>query len=241
MNAAVHLLKDPQVFAATLGALLGALAAFALVIIRDWIHKVFERKLKHYNALVMLEGQLQDQGGSIHDNLCILPSFIAALNNGTLYWTKLAEIEYDRKIIHDLHNLELINDLYSYYYGLRRANSDIRMLQGAYKTIEQAFIAKNIDHKTYLQNVKDIVINLNILKLYLEKDVQKDLVGIIAKVRLLMKKDQTLGMKIKRLLVGSSKLTKEEIEEEIRAVEKEVANSKKNSKAEKDKIFNKNS
>jgi hypothetical protein len=239
MDEIFNHLKDAQVFAAAIGALLGAFSAFVLVISRDWIGRVYDRKRKHYDALVKLEAQFQDQGGVIHDNIYLLPYFVAVLNKGALYWSNLSEIEYDRKIIHDLHNLELINDLYSYHYDLRRANDDIRAIQGGYKSIEQAFMARNIDDKTYLLNAKSIAANLEILKVYLEDDVQKSLVSIIAKVRVLIREDRTIGMKIKRFLVGSSNLSREEVEKEIKLVEKEIEDAKKKSKAEKDKIFGK--
>ncbi|TAL14783.1 hypothetical protein EPN95_01745 [Patescibacteria group bacterium] len=74
---------DTQIYA----AILGALIAFGLVLIRDWIGKVFERKKKHYDALVRLESQLQDQGGVIHDNIYQLSPFIDALERGALYWS----------------------------------------------------------------------------------------------------------------------------------------------------------
>jgi hypothetical protein len=239
MHDILNHLKDPQVFAAAIGALLGAFSAFILVISRDWLGKVYDRKRKHYDALVRLEILFQDQGGVIHDNIYLLPHFIAALNKGALYWSNLSEIEYDRKIIHDLHNLELINDLYSYHYDLRRVNDDIRAIQGGYKDIQQALIAHNIDAQTYLLNAKNIATNLEMLKVYLEDDLQKSLIKLIAKVRLLMKKDRTLGMKIKRFLVGSSKLSEQEIQAEVKIVEKEIEDTKKKSKAQKDKIFNK--
>ncbi len=232
-------LKDPQVFAAAIGALLGAFAAFILVVSRDWLGKVYDRKRKHYDALVRLEAQFQDQGGVIHDNIYLLPYFAAALNKGALYWSNMSEIEYDRNIIYDLHNLELINDLYSYHYDLRRANDDIRAIQGGYKSMEQAFMAHNIDDQTYLLNAKNIATNLGVLKVYLEDDVQKSLTEIVAKVRILIRKDRTLGMKIKRFMVGSSKLSKEEVQVEVKIFEKEIEATKKKSKADKDKIFGK--
>jgi hypothetical protein len=239
MEGIFNQLKNPQVFVTAIGALLGAFSAFVLVISRDWIGKVYDRKRKHYDALVRLEAHFQDQGGVIHDNVYLLPHFMAALNRGALYWSNLSEIEYDKRIIYDLHNLELINDLYSYHYDLRRANDDIRAIQGGYKNIEQAFMAHNIDDDTYLLNAKGIATNLEVLRIYLEDDLQKSLVRIIAKVRILIRKDRTLGMKVKQFLVGKSIISKTEIQAEIKALEKEIDATRKRSKVEKDKIFGK--
>lgn len=121
--------NDSQVIASAIGALLGALSAFLLVVMRDWVGKIYDRKVKHYDALVRLELQLMDQGGVLNDNLQVLPKFISTLEKGGVYQSNLSEIEYDRNIIYDLHNLELISSLYGYYDGLRRTNDDIRSNQ----------------------------------------------------------------------------------------------------------------
>ncbi len=238
MHEILDHLKEPQVFAAAIGALLGAFFAFILVVSRDWLGRVYDRKRKHYNALVRLEAELLEQGGVIHDNIQLLPKFAAALNDGAVYWSKLSEIAYDKKIIFDLHNLELINDLHSYQYDLRRANDDIRGIQGGYKDMSQAFIAGTVDAKTYASNAKNIATNLDLLKIYLEDDVQKSLIKLLAKVRILIRKDRTLGMKIKKILVGSSKLSTKEVNTEIAAVKKENKQIAKQSRKNKDKVFN---
>jgi hypothetical protein len=233
-----NIFSDPQVTASAIGALIGAFVALILVVTRDWVGKVYDRKHKHFDALVKLEAQAQAQGGVINDNLFILPHFANTLRNGKLYWSNLSTIPYDTDVIYELHNLDLINDIYSYHYDLRRANDDLNGIVGAYKNIEQAFIAKNIDDQTYTLNAKNIADVLDDLIIYLNDEVSVELIRIIAKVRLLIKKDQTFGMRIKSFLVGSSKVSEDSINTEIKLVKKEIEDGRRKSQIEKEKIFN---
>lgn len=69
------------------------------------------------------------------------------------------------------------------------------------------------------------------------KHLQNSLIEVLAMVRILIKRDRTLGMKIRRRLVGDRKLAKYAIYAEIAMIKEDIQVTKVKSMATRDKIF----
>lgn len=216
------ILLEPEVLAAALGAILGAVAAFTLVVVRDSLNKIDARKQKHYNALVKLEAEFTVRYGIVNDNLYIIPHFAKSLNEGSLYWSVLGDFAYDASTIHDLHNTELKNDIFSHYESLRKVNTDIRSIMATYKLLEQGIMGGSLAKESFDANAVKIAKHLTDLKRYLEATLQPDMLIVLAKIRILIEKDLTRGMKTRAKLVGQTQSTPQEVEAEARKLVDEI-------------------
>lgn len=97
-------------------AFAGAFFAFLFLRLAEFLSKVYQRQVKHYNSLVILETQLNELGGIIHDNIYLIPFFRNAITSGNIYFSKLRQLPIDRSHYENLHDIDLINDLFSFNY-----------------------------------------------------------------------------------------------------------------------------
>lgn len=206
-----------------IGAFAGAFFAFIFLKLAVFLTRVHERKVKHYNSLVLLETQLNDILGIIYDNISITSSFNKIISSGKIYFGVLRQVPIDRSHYSNLLDLTLKNELFSYNYKLRQLNDDIDNITNGYTDIKNALIQKNIDQKDYIENAKFISDFLTKLEKYL-KSVDEQTIELLVKVRLMSKKDIPLGTKISRLFIrqSGSKLKKSGIDLERQKLLNEI-------------------
>lgn len=77
-------------------AFAGAFFAFLFLRLAEFLSKIYQRQVKHYNSLVILETQLNELGGIIHDNIYLIPFFRNAITSGNIYFSKLRQLPIDR-------------------------------------------------------------------------------------------------------------------------------------------------
>lgn len=130
-------------------AFAGAFFAFLFLRIGEFLSKLYQREVKHYNTLVILQTQLNEIGGIIHDNLYILPQFQVVIRSGNIYFNNLHTIPIDRTHYDNLYDIDLKNDLFEYYYKIRKINDDIESATSGYQDIKNAFIQKHIEKPDY--------------------------------------------------------------------------------------------
>jgi len=206
-----------------IGAFAGAFFAFIFLKLSEFLTRVYQRKVKHYNSLVLLETQLNEILGIIYDNISITSSFKKIISSGKIYFGKLRLVPIDRSHYDNLLDVTLKNDLFSYNYKLRQLDDDIDNLSGGYTDTKNALLQRNISHEDYLENVKFIDDFLTKLEKYL-KNIDEQTVELLVKVRLMSKKDLPLGTKILRLFIreSGSKLKKSDIDIERKKLLNEI-------------------
>lgn len=231
-------LRVSELFLNSFGAFAGAFFAFLFLRLGEFLTKLYERQVKHYNSLVNLETQLNEIGGVVHDNLYVIPKFIQAIKSGHVYFNNLHTLNVDKRHYEDLYNISLINELFSYNYHLRKANDDIGTLTSGYQEIKNAFIQKNISLEDYKVNTEILSENLAYLEKFLVH-LKDETVTLIALVRIHMKHDQPLGAKLMGQFLKSLKYVPEEndIKIEVKKIQNEIKDSEKKSRDQLEKIF----
>jgi len=101
-----------QILIQGFSAFAGAFFAFLSLRLAEFFTKLYQRQVKHYNSLVLLETQLNENGGIIHDNLYILPNFIRVISSGNIYFNNLRSIPIYREHYENLYDLDLLNELF---------------------------------------------------------------------------------------------------------------------------------
>jgi len=208
------------------GAFAGAFFAFLFLRLSEFLTKIYQRELKHYNLLVNLETQLNEIGDVIHDNIYVLPNFRRVILSGNIYFNNLHQIPMDKGHYENLYDIDLINDLFIYYYEVRKLNDDIQTATCRYQEIKNAFIQKNINKSGYVINAQLLADNLKFIEAFLVK-LQKDTVLLIAKVRIRIKMDKPLGTKLQFFFVRSSKINDVQLQQEITNLKNKVKKEQK--------------
>lgn len=228
------------------GAFMGALFAFLFVRLGDALTKVYERKLKHYNALVRLEQQLNTYLNRISDNLFVINDFITQsdeiIKKGkpVIYFNVLHEFAVDKEIGLELHNLDLINQLFSFEAGVEKMNHSIASTNRFHSDIKTAFIEKNIDFDTYKNNIGLMCGKVDELKRFLI-GLEQECKELGAVTRLLMC-DKPFFTRLSHLFLKKriSERTRKEVPDEIERLESEISSTQKESKERIDSLLNGN-
>lgn len=221
-------------------AFTGAFFAFLFLRLAEFFSKIYERQVKHYNALILLETQLNELGGIVHDNIYLIPFFRNAITSGNIYFSKLSQLPIDRSHYLTLHDIELINELFSFNYQLRKLNDDIESLADGYADIKNAYIQHHIEKQDYLVNAQISAEHLTALEAFLG-DIENRTVQLMAKVRLMAKRDVPLGTRLVRFFIHTSgaKFITKEIAEETRKLQKEIEETKTQSQKEIEEVIKK--
>lgn len=224
-----------------LSAFAGVFFAFIFLrLLADFLSRVHQQKVKHYNSLVLLETQLNELGGIIDDNLYLIPAFRKVISSGHIYFSKLRPLPIDRSHYDNLQDIGLKNDLFTYTYRLRKINDDIDSLDGGYSDIKNAYIRRYISQQEYLTNAQNTAELLKSLEAFL-KDTVARTTRLQAKIRLMLKRDITIGTKILRWFIHTSGaiLKKEDIEKEEEKLLKEIEETKSRSHEEIEEVLKK--
>ena len=214
-------------------AFAGAFFAFLFLRLSEFLTKIYQREVKHYNSLVILETQLNEIGGIIHDNIYILPNFRRVITSGNIYFNNLHALPIDKSHYENLHDLDLINDLFSYFYQLRKINDDIETSTSGYIDIKNALIQKNITPQDYKVNSNLLAQNLGYIEVFLT-DLEERTVNLMARIRVQIKKEIPLGTRIQQLFIRTTegKLNSGDIKKETEKLRKEIEATKAQSQKE---------
>lgn len=225
--------SDQTFISEGLAAFAGAFSAFLFLRISEFLTKLYQRQVRHYNSLVALETQLNEIGGIIHDNLYILPNFIRVIKSGNVYFNNLRPIPVDKSHYENLYDLSLINELFSYNYQVRKINDDMETASIGYRDIKNALIERNISPEHYKINTDGLAEKLKQIELFLS-DLQKRTIKLLARVRLQIRSDKPLGTRIVGMFIRPSGpgLKEAEIENEVKKINAEIEETKTQSQRE---------
>lgn len=221
-------------------AFAGAFFAFIFLRLATFFSKLYQRQVDHYNSLVLLESQLNEIGGIIHDNLYLIPDFRQVITSGNIYFNNLHKIPIDKSHYINLYNLDLINDLFSYNYQLRKLNDDIETISLGYQDIKNALIEKNITAEHYKINAESLAGKLKIIEIFLTEQ-EKETIRLLARIRVQIRKDMPLGTRLMRLVspLKDEKPSQQEIDNEIEKLNKEIGETKTTSQKQIEEILKK--
>lgn len=226
-----------------IGAFMGAFFAFLFIRISDGLTRIYERQIKHYNALVKLEHICNEYLNIVSDNIFVIDDFAEiaqkAMANSEpfIYFNVLHEFLVDKEITLNLTNLELINEVFSFEAGVDKINNSISATNRFYGDIKNTFLQKNIDFGTYKLNVEILIGKLKELKVFL-LNLDKENKQIVAMTRILMRDKPFLTCLIHLISKkGFNDKMKEEIPKEIKELENEIETNRKKSKEKIDEML----
>lgn len=224
------MLEYGEIIAAAWGAIVGALGAFAAAQIHFVLSTRHDRWEEHRDSLVRLELILNEFLDMAHVNIKVLTKFqttVDETDNKKMFWGTPSQLPLDRKLLPNLMNIGLTNELFSLIVKTRRINHDIETAFESYNLIKQAFIKNEISFDQYKTTTSQLIewsnVSVNAHKLLIDMDKK-----LIAIVKLLLRRDKP--HKITSFIVKkySFKFTdddicaiQKELEIEIKSIEKE--------------------
>jgi hypothetical protein len=154
--------SDKEVFRALLGGFTGAFFAFLFVRVGEGLKRVYERKEKHYDALVRLQHYFNDCLNTTADNIFIVDTFLSVFSDERIergersaFINRFHEYVVNGDLVVALVNLDFVNEVYSLNVGLRKMNDSLITIDRAYAQFLDAFIGKKISPEEYLLNVRN--------------------------------------------------------------------------------------
>lgn len=234
------MINQSELLNQAIGAFAGAFFAFIFLRLGDFFSKIYSREVKHYNSLIILETQLNEIGGIIHDNLYILPSFQRIISTGNIYYNNLHTIPVDKSHYESLYDVALINELFTYFYQVRKINDDIETATNGYSDIKNALIQQHINQAHYTVNAKILTENLKMIETFLI-DLEERTTKLMARVRVQARKDKPLGSRIMEVFIRPSgkNLKKSELNKEFKNISKEIEETKTQSQKEIEEVLKK--
>ena len=220
------------------GAFAGAFFAFLFVRIGDALTRFYDRQKKSYNGLVRLEYLCNEYLNRISDNVFIIDDFskIAtdsmAKNEPFIYMNTLHEFIIPKDILLDLANIDLINEVFSFYADTEKMNHSIATVNRFYSEIKDAFVQQKIDYGTYKTNVSIGLAKMTELRKFLlglDQETKK-----MASTTRLLSKDKPFLTYLIHLSSREylSKRIKNKVPSEIKKLEAEIEATKARSSAE---------
>jgi hypothetical protein len=205
-------------------AFLGAFLAFLFIRIGDFLTKIYDREVKHYNALVFLNTELNSIMGITTSNLFILPNFKSSITKGNIYWGQMNTLPITKELLHQLYDIELINDVFRYINHVETLNDDINNITGGYKDLKNALIDRKIKTEHYITNAELISKNLTLIEAFLKGHLDET-IKLTAKLRLAQERDKPLASRLLERIIGvkKKKFTKKELLDEEKQVRKEIS------------------
>lgn len=181
----------PQGLLLVAGPFFGAFFAFIFVRVGDAIKRYYDRRFKYHDALVRLEHYLNDVAVRIHDNIYLADGFIDVVAPGVAEGgiikasgNRLASISFDREVLLDLTNLDLVNELFVFQVDIRKLNDSLESLARQYERALSSLGRPNQDVVEYRLNVERVIEGMQLLRGGLLQMYDEALV-LLAKVRLL--------------------------------------------------------
>ena len=222
-----------------LGGFFGAFFSFLFI----KYGMIYERKNRHYNALVKLEYLLNSTISQIEDNKYTIDFFNKVLNNcfdetkSSIVYVKFQNFKLNNSILLDLTNINLINDLFNYFIDIQKINNDMELMSETYQELRESIIDSNISREDYKKNAEYLVGQLDTLNKFLNH-LQEQTIIKLATARILNRSKPFFTRIVLKFSQNrySKKLSKN-LPGEIRKIKKEIENIKKESQEEINKVL----
>lgn len=219
-----------------LSAFAGAFFAFLFIRIGDSLSKIYDRAVKHFNALVKAEYQMNVYLNEINDNIFILESIKKAISLKIISLDDLKEFPINDDLLIELNNIEIIQDFFNLNINFSKANRSMTTVMKIYAELRNSFLDKKINQASYQLNLTHVQKNADLL-IALLVNLDKKVVELLSKIRIKEKKDKPLLTLVMQRLSISKRIEDKELNAEIKQLEKEIEAEKEKSTKELKEIF----
>ncbi|MCX6755265.1 MAG: hypothetical protein NT068_01840 [Candidatus Nomurabacteria bacterium] len=126
----------------------GAFFAFLFIRIETIFEKIYQRQVLHYNALVKIEHDANRILGSLHQKIFVIDSFLDTIketkdtNQALICTNKIKPLIYDKSVLLELSNIDLVNQLFGFFTELEKFNESTETVMDSYNGYKYSFINK---------------------------------------------------------------------------------------------------
>lgn len=207
------------------GAFFGAFFAFIFGLITYYWTKWVERQNKDYNAMVKLEGILNEHLNTLSRNEYLIHGSIATLKIGAMTYNILRKYRLVEDLELSFLDLDLINKYFEYRDSIEVHNHDFEVANKASDILREVFLSGKVNITAIHTNAQILIGQLTTLsKMALATD--NDTKSLLCLIRIKMREDQPGVIGIKRLFWKPYEPTNQELQKEMNKLEKEISKTK---------------
>lgn len=208
------------------GAFFGAFFAFIFGLVTYYWAKWSERQSKDYNAMVKLEGVLNEHLNVLSRNEYLIHGSIETLKIGAMTYNILRKYRLVEDLELSFLDLDLINKYFEYRDSVNSLNNDFEVANKASDILREVFLSGKAGSEAVHTNAQILINNLTALSkmALLTNDDTKSLLCL---TRIKIHKDKPGVMGINRLIWRPYIPTDKEFRNEMHKLEKESEETKK--------------
>ncbi len=233
-DADIHLSGAVDAFA-------GAFFAFLFLRIGDGLTKIYERQIRHYNAMVELEFVLNQNLDQIGRDMLIVEN---SKNN-------LAESKSEKIVVENpqdpspiqirqelllrLYGKDIINRVFAYFMVIERVNDDLLTTKRFYRgVIEKSLTARDL--RLFLENVPELEKHFSVLEKFLT-DLLNRTHNLLAIIRAGLKHKPLFTRIMFLVMRGYTVISEEDIAKEREKLKSEITEMRAKSREEIQKMM----
>lgn len=208
---------------AGLGAFMGAFFAFLFIRFADFLTRLGKRRLAYYNALVAIERLFNEHLAAISSNSFMLETFCDTIRQGMASPFNFESLNRDKSLYVPIHNVEILNKLFSFDEGIRRLNADLAAMRSVIQHISSGFMEGHLDKAAYKENADFVATQMETIIGKYGDQLRKEALELLAIVRLRTKAEIPLSTRYARFFLPDlhSKMDAERVQQEVKRIVKE--------------------
>ncbi|HHT9127438.1 MAG TPA: hypothetical protein ACFYEE_01610 [Candidatus Wujingus californicus] len=211
------------------GAFVGAFFAFIFVRLGEALTRIYERKARHYNALIRLEHYFNYILNTLNENIFIIEHFRKVFSDEVidrgetpLFASRLHDIPFSKEDVIDLANLTFANAVFNFNVKVAKMNNSMASTNRSYELFSSAFVDGKTNPDSYIANVKRHKERLSELQGFIE-ETKEDSIRLLARSRVLSKNAPFLSRIICRVArVTTSPTFEQDVASEIKVMRQEI-------------------
>ena len=211
------------------GAFFGAFLAFIFGLVTYYWTKWVERQKKDYDAMVKLEGVLNEYLNIFARNEHLIHGSIDTLNKGAMTYNILRKYRIVEDIELSFLDLDLINKYFEYRDSINWLNNDFEVANKATDILREALLSGKVDQSAINFSSRIVVANLTTLN-KMASVTDDETKSLLCLIRIKIQEDRPGLVGVNRLFWKPYKPTAQELTKEKTKLDKEIAETKEASK-----------
>jgi len=218
--------RSQGLFSEGLGAFMGAFFAFLFLRLGEALTKLYERQIKHYNAMVeldfLLNGNLQHIGMNFVRIWNYKRNFRESRDRNIIVENpqELTPIPTRENLLLKLYGKDLINSVFTYFISVGNVNADLLTIKKLYSgVIEKSFTRS--DPRIYLEHLPEIEKHILILENFL-KELDTQTQDLLAMIRVGLRYKPIFTKFMFLVMRGYGVIKEEDMEEEKKKLKAEI-------------------
>lgn len=210
------------------GAFFGALFAFLFGLMTYYWTKWVERQKKDYDAMVKLEGSLNEHLNTTSRNQYLIHGSIDTLNKGFMTYNLLRSYRITEDLELFFLDIDLINSYFAYKDSISSLNHDFDAANRANDILREVVLSGKHNDITIKANSQNLSQNLQAIN-KMVATIDDETKALLCLIRLKLKHDKPGLVGLNRLFKQPYHPSKSEIDKEMQKLNKEIDETKEES------------